>query len=147
MKHPKIVLALDRILYLIGKQGIYFWVTKKIAANSDSFEKPRKFLRDCLASYAFLSFTVRAHSFTIIGGGSRAAATSQMERFAIMVNGFQPLTIITKRSIWDVAAALDPPLIIKRLLLYESNKTKWIYWHCCKISHSNFWRKLKKKKT
>ena len=29
----------------------------------------------------------------------------------IIVNGFQPLTIITKRSILDVAAALDPPLV------------------------------------
>ena len=40
-------------------------------------------------------------------GGSRAAATSKMERFVIIV---KPLTIITKRSILDVAAALDPPL-------------------------------------
>ena len=31
-------------------------------------------------------------------GGSRAAATSKMERFVRIVNGFQPLTIITKRS-------------------------------------------------
>ena len=44
-------------------------------------------------------------------GESRAAATSKMERFVIIVNGFQPLTIITKRSILDVAAALDPPLV------------------------------------
>ena len=44
-------------------------------------------------------------------GGSRTAATSKMERFVIIVNGVQPLTIITKRSILDVAAALDPPLI------------------------------------
>ena len=29
----------------------------------------------------------------------------------IIVNGFQPLTIITKRSILDVAAALDPTLM------------------------------------
>ena len=43
-------------------------------------------------------------------GGSRTAATSKMERFVIIVNGFQPLTIITKRSILDVAAVLDPPL-------------------------------------
>ena len=43
-------------------------------------------------------------------GGSRAAATSKMERFVIIVNGFKPLTIITKGSIFDVAAALDPPL-------------------------------------
>ena len=41
---------------------------------------------------------------------SRDAATSKMERFVIIVNGFQSLTIITKRSILDVAAALDPPL-------------------------------------
>ena len=39
----------------------------------------------------------------------RAAATSKMERFVIKVNGW-PLTIITKHSILDVAAALDPPL-------------------------------------
>ena len=39
-----------------------------------------------------------------------AAVTSKMERFVIIANGFQPLTIITKHSILDVAAALDPPL-------------------------------------
>ena len=44
-------------------------------------------------------------------GGSRAAATSKMERFVIIVKGFQTLTINTKRSISDVAAALDPPLL------------------------------------
>ena len=42
--------------------------------------------------------------------GSRTAATCKMERFVIIVNGFQPLTIITKRSILAVAAVLDPPL-------------------------------------
>ena len=47
-----------------------------------------------------------------IRGGSRTAATSKMERFAIIVNGLQPLTIVTKRSILDVAAVLDPPLNI-----------------------------------
>ena len=45
-----------------------------------------------------------------IKGGSRIAATSKMERFVIIANRFQPLTIITKRSILDVAAILDPPL-------------------------------------
>ena len=39
-------------------------------------------------------------------GGSRTVATSKMECFVIIVNGFQPLTIITKHSILDVAAAL-----------------------------------------
>ena len=43
-------------------------------------------------------------------GGSRTAATSKMERFVIIVNGWKPLTIITKRSILDVATVLDPPL-------------------------------------
>ena len=33
-----------------------------------------------------------------------------MERFLRIVNGFQLLTILTKRSIFGVAAALDPPL-------------------------------------
>ena len=45
-------------------------------------------------------------------GGSRTAATTKMERFVIIVNGWEPLTIITKCSILDVAAALDPPLKI-----------------------------------
>ena len=43
-------------------------------------------------------------------GGSRTAATSKMERFVIIVNGWKPSTIITKHSILDVAAALDPTL-------------------------------------
>ena len=33
-----------------------------------------------------------------------------MERFLIIVNGFHALSIITKRSLLDVAAVLDPPL-------------------------------------
>ena len=44
-----------------------------------------------------------------------------MERFVIIVNGFQPLTIITKHSILDVAAALDPPLVV---LCLEKIKSK-----------------------
>ena len=43
-------------------------------------------------------------------GGSRTAATSKMEHFLIIVNGWKPLTIIPKSSILDVAAVLDPPL-------------------------------------
>ena len=42
---------------------------------------------------------------SISRGGSRAAETSKIERFMILVAGFQPLTVITKRSILDVAAA------------------------------------------
>ena len=47
----------------------------------------------------------------LTGGGSRTDATSKMERFVIIVNGWKPLTIITKRSILDVAAVLDLPLL------------------------------------
>ena len=57
-------------------------------------------------------------------GGSRAAATSKMECFVIIVNGFQPLTIITKYSVLDVAAALDPPLdTVAELKLKPQNFT------------------------
>ena len=42
--------------------------------------------------------------------GSRAAVTSKMEHFVIIVHGSEPASIITQRSILDVAAALDPPL-------------------------------------
>ena len=48
----------------------------------------------------------------VIRGGSRTAATSKMEHFVIIANGWKPLTIITKSSILDVAAVLDPPLVI-----------------------------------
>ena len=37
-----------------------------------------------------------------------------MERFVIIVNGWKLLTIITKHSILDVAAALDPPLSLMK---------------------------------
>ena len=48
----------------------------------------------------------------MIRGGSRVAAASKMGGFVRIVNGFQPLTIITKRSILNVAAVLDPPLMM-----------------------------------
>ena len=47
-----------------------------------------------------------------IRGGSRSAAISKIKLFVKIVNGFQTLTIITKRSILDVAEAQDPPLNI-----------------------------------
>ena len=40
-----------------------------------------------------------------------------MERIVIIVNGWKSLTIITKRSILDVTAALDPPLFLGLTLL------------------------------
>ena len=53
-------------------------------------------------------------------GGSRAAATSKVERFVIIVNGWKPVTIITKRSILDVAAILDPPLRSGHSITHEA---------------------------
>ena len=44
-----------------------------------------------------------------IRGGSSVAATSMIEHFVILINGWKPLTITTKRSILDVVAALDTP--------------------------------------
>ena len=43
-------------------------------------------------------------------GRSRTVVTYKMEHFVTIVNGFQPLTIVTKCSILDIAAVLDPPL-------------------------------------
>ena len=43
-------------------------------------------------------------------GGSRTAATSKVECFVIIVNGWKLLTIITKHFILDAAAALYPSL-------------------------------------
>ena len=60
-------------------------------------------------------YTTIWQSDTKTTGGSRTAATSKMEHFVIIVNGWKRLAIISKRSILDVAAVLDPPLQ-KRLL-------------------------------
>ena len=46
-----------------------------------------------------------------------------MERFVRLVNGFQPLTIITKRSILDVAAVLGPPLRSMGVTWFEIDVT------------------------
>ena len=56
-------------------------------------------------------------------GGSRAAATSKMERFVIIVNSWKPLTIITKLSILDDAAALD--LLLKCITNANNHTTEF----------------------
>ena len=56
--------------------------------------------------------------------GSRTAATSKVELFVMIVNGFQPLIIITKSSTLDVAAVLDPPL--NPLNEVRSNSISWM---------------------
>ena len=54
---------------------------------------------------------MKATKSKITRDGSTAAARTKMECFVIIVNGWRSLTIITKHSILDVAATLDPPLI------------------------------------
>ena len=55
---------------------------------------------------------LRNHLVLMISRGeSRTAATSKVEPFVIIVNGWMPLTIITKSSTLDVSAVLEPPLI------------------------------------
>ena len=55
-------------------------------------------------------------------GGSRAVATCKMECFVIIVNGWKQLTIITKHSILDLAAALDPLLLFLKSDLIPANE-------------------------
>ena len=63
-----------------------------------------------------------------VRGESRAAVTSKMKRFVIIDNGFQPLTIITKCSILDAAAALDPRrhvlFVVEKLIKFNSLRRK-----------------------
>ena len=49
-------------------------------------------------------------------GGSRAAATSKMERFVIIVNGWKPLTIMKSASSW----------ILQQLWIRVWISNKWI---------------------
>ena len=62
-----------------------------------------------------VSLGIRTIIQDIIRGGSRAAATSKMVRFVIIVNGFQQSGFYRKRSILGVAAALDPVLTINKI--------------------------------
>ena len=86
--------------------------------KSNSFTKPFKSFTHSRRenSSSSTKLVTETGGIASIRGGSRAAATSRMERFVIIVNGFLPLTIITKCSILDVAAALDPLLSIKQSL-------------------------------
>ena len=63
-------------------------------------------------------------------GGSRAVTTSKMEHFAIIVHGFLPSTIITKRSNLDVVVALNSPLgeVIITQISYGFDQENWSFW-------------------
>ena len=93
---------------------------KLFPSNKESKTKMTNLICKRLSKASCNVMHAKGDPYVIIRGGSRAAAASQMEHFMIIVNGFQLLTIITKRSILDVAAALDPPLIIILTVAKES---------------------------
>ena len=59
---------------------------------------------ETVKSYGNVSYVIR--------GGSRTTVTSKMERFVMIVAGWKPLTILTKRSILNLATVLDPLLVM-----------------------------------
>ena len=61
MKYQKIVQALDRILYLIWKQGISYQGVQKIAANSDTLWNPWNLN---IATFYFMSTFVQHYKKT-----------------------------------------------------------------------------------
>ena len=50
--------------------------------------------------------------------GSRTAATSKVELFVIIVNGFQSLTVIKKSATFDIAALLVTDMYVDLSMQY-----------------------------
>ena len=95
-----------------------------IRVNKNLAYKNNAPFASCISKVKSQHFIDNAEDLDIvIRDGSRTAVTSKMECSVIIVNGFQPLTIITKCPILDVAAVLDPPLVmpIYNLLEYSCN--------------------------
>ena len=105
---------------LFLKWGHYFFL--KLGSVQDPihrFIRTPNFIvtsENFLTNYQWVSISGLFSRFTCLGiyrDGCRTAATSKMKRFVTIVNGWKPLTIIKKRSVLDVAAVLDPPLIYR----------------------------------
>ena len=75
----------------------------------------------------------------ILRGGSRTPATSNVELYVIIVNGFQLLSIITKSSALDVAVVLGPSLTLLRnwnsTVIAELQITANKLFHCFEYNH------------
>ena len=92
-------------------QIIRFQVLGPTSANIYLFKvKDRNNRKRCQSYQEKHQNNVMTFLCCLYRGGSRTAATCKIERFVIIVNGYEPLTIITKSSILDVAAVLDPSL-------------------------------------
>ena len=57
---------------------------------------------------------------TFARGGYKTAVTSEMECFVMIVYGWKPLNINTKRAILDVAGVLDPPLFAESQICWST---------------------------
>ena len=68
-------------------------------------------------------------AWTVSRGRSRTAATSKMVHFVIINNGWKPLAIITKSSILDIAAVLDPPLVSEENKINCTNLARFLYYN------------------
>ena len=93
------------------KSDIVFSVLLSLDQNLMKLEKG-------IITYTYLTNSRNKKFLIILRDGSRAAATSKMECFVVIVNGFRLLTNITKHSNLDVPAALDPSLILKTCSLF-----------------------------
>ena len=56
-------------------------------------------------------------------GICRAQATSKIELFVTLFNGFQSLTNVTKNYILDVMGVLDPSLLLRIKMLFQNIDT------------------------
>ena len=128
MKHCKNCLYLASRQLLVQSQQQKYWgkVCKSSKFTIKTLERPQwrpsavfivnfehtSHLVPAILLKEFDGFLSTRYIFYIVcKDGSMTAKTSKMELFVIIANGFQPLTIITKCSILDVAAVLDPPLV------------------------------------
>ena len=132
----------DYIIYNQRSKSSYFYQICRTILLSSSAEKgiPHATLCNVLPRREFPMRYTLFHTDSVLEisrvgrGGSRAAGISKMDRFEIIVDDFQPSTIITKCSILNVAAALDPPLVgVQRL--HQKIKSSCIQWGlpfwCC----------------
>ena len=86
-------------------------------------------IKNILLRYTSSNYVVTPNIPNLMGctirGEPRTAATSKMEGFVIIVNSWKPLTVITKHSILNVAAVLDPPLAMSPNTLAEIKTSKY----------------------
>ena len=63
---------------------------------------------------------------TLFRGISRALATSKMELFVTLFNGFHPLTNVTKNPVLHVMGVLNPSLLLYIKILFQNIDTYFI---------------------